>query len=304
MSVGTLIRLFGGSGRSRLGMPLALVGAIAFASALTIVPTEVAPLATGFDGVRLVLQEFARGGGYEQSPRLVAPIVVGILALEYALLAWGAERLVRAAPALAPRLVLVSLIAHAGAGFLDLQRIAGAALRSGAFLAALPEHLLSTRVSMQTDVNAAGSLFVLAGIAGIGVLRGSTGRRMAVAGLGLLVLAGLWVTGSRAALLSAIGTVGLALGWRAMRRRGRARLAAGLATAVVVIAATIVAANYSSGRSFSVSASVQGRMALARAGLVMFKSAPAFGIGVTRFYERSAETVERRARRPSARKRA
>ena len=288
VSIGALVRLIGRPGRSRVGMPLALVGTIAIASALTLVPAAVAPLAADFDAVRLVLKEIV----LRTSPAVAPPLVAGVLALEYGLLAWCAERCVRADHNLAARLVLMSLIAHAGAGLLDLQRIAAGALRGGSFLSTFPALLLGARVSMQTDVNAAGSLFVLAGVAGLGVVHGSLGRRLGVAVLGLFVLAGLWVTGSRVAMLSMIGAVGLGLGWMAVRSGVKARVVAGVTAAAIIAVVGLLGAVYPIGRNPTLNASVAGRLRLASAGLNMFKSAPVFGVGVTRFFETSAETVE------------
>lgn len=290
VALGALARYFTRTDHSRLGAPMALLGAVTFASGVTLLPAEVAALAPGFDGARLIVSEFVHGHAAE-SPRLVLPLISGVLALEYGLIAWAAERIVRDQPGLAERVVLLALIGHAGAGLLDVQRIVGAALRSGDFAGTFLNRWMNARVSMQTDVNAAGSLFVLAGVAAVGLLRRSIARALGVLALGAMVAGGLWVTGSRVAMLATIGAVGLGVGWMAVRLGGRARLLAGVAAVAVIVGAVTLALNYPAGRNDTAGGSIATRLKMARAGVEMFKTAPAFGIGVTRFYERSADVI-------------
>src|SRR6185436_18971442 len=136
-------------------------------------------------------------------------------------LAWATERTVRRSPGLAPRLVAMGLVGHAASALLSLQVVLVGAWRTGDALHTLPQLLMGVRLNTQTDVNAGASALLLAGVAGSGLIAAGV-RKVIVVPLLLLVGAGLWMTGSRIALVMGAVAAIAAVGWPAVRS-GRRR---------------------------------------------------------------------------------
>jgi len=288
LSIGAGVVLRGGTpeSRTRLGAPALLMAVVALASAASMMPAAAAPVArTLWDG--LLLHQLAARATALTSPVWV-PLFAALVVAECGLLGWAAERTVRRTPGLAIRLVAMALVGHAGAALLNLQALLGGALRSGDVWHALPRLLLTARISQQTDWNAAASALILAGIAGVGLLGKPWSRRAGVGGLLLIVAIGGWITGSRIAFVMGAAAIVAAIGWWGVHADRRARLmVGGIALLVLGLGAWLVIVN-PAGRNYPISSSIMGRLEMARTGVQMFRSAPAFGIGITRFYEVSA----------------
>jgi O-antigen ligase len=284
LAVGAGALVWGGpaNGRTRIGAPALFMAVVAVASAAAMVPADAAPVVRSlWDG----LPHASALSSLDWTP-LSASVVVA----ECGLLGWAVERTVRREPQLATRLVLIGLVGHAGASILDVQAVLSGALRSGNVIGALPRLLLGERISVQTDVHAAASALVLAGIAGFGLMNGSMARRVGVGLLLVLVGAGLWIGGSRVAIVLAVVAAIGTIGWSMVRAGGRRLMIA--AVAVLVIGGGAWMATLYPGRYNTVSGSVDARLIMVKAGVQLFRQAPIFGIGITRFYGASAAYIE------------
>ena len=284
-ALGPLLRRLRSDSATRLGGAAALMAVVALTSAISLVPAKMAVVAEAHEiGGRLARAFLAGSIDDPIWPALTA----GLFGLEYALLAVAVEREARTVPTLAPRLLAMVLVGHAGAAALNVARIAGAALRTGDFWHALPLRLLDTRTSQQTDVNAAASALVLAAVAGLALVRGSWRQRIGVLALVLVTAAGIWVTGSRAAILAGIFVPLLFWVSRLVQQSRRPRLAFAGAIAALATLGALALAAYPAGRNDTIRGTFRSRLVLTELGWRMFESAPAFGIGLTEFYDQSA----------------
>jgi hypothetical protein len=282
VGAGALMRSGPPDGRTRIGAPAMLVAVVALASGAAMAPAEVAPFAHGFGTAGLLLQQFV-------DPQ--APLFAAVTIAECGLLGWAVERTVRRSPDLATRFVAIALIGQAAMAILNLQRVFDAALRTGNGLHALPQLLMSARVSMQMDWNAGASTLLLAGVAGLGLLCRPFGRRAGIALLLVLVGMGVWITGSRIAISMGVGALVVAIGWSTARagRQGRF-IVAGVALSVLAMGAWLVTSD-PGGRNDPISRSITVRLVMFQAGVHLFEQAPVFGIGITKFYDASAAVV-------------
>jgi hypothetical protein len=270
-------------GRTRIGPAALFLAGVALASAAAMAPAAAAPVARGLaDGS--LLQALAFRQTAESSP-VWNPLFAALVTAECALLAWAAERTVRRSPGLAVRLAAMGLIGHAASALMSLTAVIGGALRSGDALHTLPQLLMNVRLNTQTDLNAGASALLLAGVAG-GALIAAGMRRVVVAPLLLLVAAGLWLTGSRIALVMAAVAAMAAVGWPALRSGRRRAVTVGVTLLILGATAWMVLSSTSS-RSTPLPRSIELRWVMARAGVEMFKEVLIFGIGITRFYEAS-----------------
>jgi O-antigen ligase len=199
--------------------------------------------------------------------------------------------MVRHTPQLAERLVFAGLLGHAVSAALSAHTVLRAAVHSADPIAALPRLLMSLRLSLQTDWNAAASALLLAALAGFGLAKARSLSRVVVISSIAVVGAGIWLTGSRVAIvLGILATVGT-LGWMMIRgSRHRFALAGGVAALVIAVGAWFIA-HYPEGRNDQVGNTMRDRLVLMNAGLQMAEEAPVFGIGVDRFYESSPRYV-------------
>ena len=274
---------------TRIGAPALAVAAITVASAAVIVVQAVwLPIPDGRPPV--VFAQFWDRRVAQASP-IWTPALVAITAIACACLAWAAERTVRQKPQLVSILVMTGLAAHAATALLNLNAIWEQAQRSADFWPAFATHLGIERISIQmpTDVHAAASAFLLAGVAGVGLLKGPWKRRAGLAMMLLLIVAGLWTTGSRVAILFGGLSALTAMFWWAARRSRRHLIVT--TVAMGVIAAAVWFALFAPSRYNPTAYSFNARVVMMKAGMQMFASAPAFGIGVTRFYSESAAVV-------------
>jgi O-antigen ligase len=213
---------------------------------------------------------------------------------------WATERILRDRPALLRPTLAVALAGHAYVAALNVWPLARSALRGPEFLTAFLALLRVSRLSFQTDFNAAGSAFALAFVASWG-LRGSSWQRLAVVAIQVTLAAGLWVTGSRAAMAAAAVTPLLILGWTAGRRWRRARITGVASVAATAAFLMIFVAWYPMTRNDSFRSTLASRWVLMSAGLQMFETAPVFGVGVSHFYDLSWNYIGEHAHHVGAR---
>lgn len=190
-----------------------------------------------------------------------------------------------------PSLVRMLVAGAVGAASFSFYALASAALSDPGPLDALPE-LLARRWTMFTPkLNSAASLLVLAGPIAIGAATAAAGRgrRAGWAAAVTILVAALWINGTRVALLAAIlvlaGTLAWLfrgqLRWRALPRP----VAVGLVIVVIGLAGTTFHRFYID-RDAALSA-VNYRLQYTETALRMFASAPVFGIGIDQYYLQS-----------------
>jgi O-antigen ligase len=157
----------------------------------------------------------------------------------------------------------------------------------------LARYLAGERFSLHLrDVNAAGSLYVLAGgIAAALALFGQ--RRRWLAATALVVMApAFWLTGSRSALLGvACAAVALLLAGRTGRQpvtRRQGIAAAACVAILVLVTGGLVSAGGGDERG-SAGSAMRLRSQFSETSARMFASSPIFGVGVGRYFERSPE---------------
>ena len=141
------------------------------------------------------------------------------------------------------------------------------------------------------DLNAAGSQYVLVGLAAVALAAADRARRAIWIAAGVVILPALWLTGSRSAAIGAIliGASVIPLARRRVRVNvTRAGAAAIVVFAVGTIGATIVAATQTTEQGSAMGA-LRMRSEFLVTSARMFASAPVFGVGVGHYHERSAE---------------
>jgi len=141
------------------------------------------------------------------------------------------------------------------------------------------------------DLNAAGSQYVLALLAGVALAIADPTRRATWVAASVLMLPALWLTGSRSAALGAIliGASVIPLARRRLRMRTlRAGAVAAVLLASSIATAPLIAARQPDGQGSAMSA-LRMRSQFLVTSARMFASAPVFGVGVGRYHERSAE---------------
>ena len=227
-------------------------------------------------------------GAAGAAPGLVdaARLIEGAVLL-LVVLAWS-----RREPGLPRRLAAATLVGAAGAAALNLHLLLEELLaaESATTLAGYlrGSYRLAGHVS---DVNATGSYFLLAGLAGLGLIAGGRGARRpatpaAATAAVLAAGAACWLSGSRSALAAA-ALVGLAGGaWWAWKRRlrGRLRLAAAGALLAALLALPLAVAAAYPGRGAGAAAdSLRHRIEFTTRSLRMWRTEPLFGVGAGRY---------------------
>jgi O-antigen ligase len=226
-----------------------------------------------------------------------APLLNAAFAIEGVVLFVAAVTFVRPASANLPRLLRMLALGATASAAITALRLLESALRSENSLATFGRFFTTLRYSaLLGDVNAAGSFYVLALLitSGLGCQAWSESRRgafTAFVAVGLVQALGLWWTGSRTAVLTLLIS---ALVWGAVRiLAGASRRAAVLSLAGIVLvtaAASVAVLRYSPNRIDS-SSTLHVRAEMARTALRLTATAPWFGIGIGRFYERSPEFI-------------
>lgn len=178
-------------------------------------------------------------------------------------------------------------VGAAAAATISLLRLITAALRAGRGLHGFATLLATARVNVNfPDVNAAGSYFCLMVFVAVGFL--PTARWFGAVTT-LLALLGLWMAGSRVALLVAL--LGFAVMFVQARNRSPSRASLKRTAILIIAAASLVAGAawkwYPADRNVDSGYAVSFRLEMARAALHLAAEHPVFGIGLGRFYAQS-----------------
>ena len=182
--------------------------------------------------------------------------------------------------------IAASLAVVAAATLVDVARQWAEAGYGGWFLL---RYVRGERFSLLADLNAAGSLYVLAGLTAAAPAVLARGRRYPWLIPLLVIVAALWLTGSRTSFLAAIG--GLVILAVAQRRWPLTRRQ--IAVSVTVVSLVLLAAAATMDWQPDVRGSA-GRAANLRSQFLatsvrMFASSPLSGVGVGRYFDRSPE---------------
>lgn len=141
-----------------------------------------------------------------------------------------------------------------------------------------------------SDLNAAGSLYVLGLMAAVAFALFDRRRQGWAVGLAALTLPALWLAGSRSAGVALIGGVAVFAAAHIRWRPTRAQLAAvALPLVIVVLAAGVLVADWRTDVGGSAARAVSLRSQFSETSARMVASAPLFGVGVGRYFTRSAE---------------
>lgn len=288
--------------RGRIGRPALVLGAVVAASAVSLLSVQqltVAPMPAFLAQCWTHVTH-----DYFLDPRAFPAWHQAAFWIEGLVLAVIIEREVRARPANGWRLAGMAAAGIAVEASFSLMRLVQVVGRSDDLLAALWRHSLTTRISPHfPDVNAMGSYFAMGAVVWMSrVIAPSTslmGRIVSFVAVAM-VMAAVWLTGSRAAQAATAAGCLLAL-WSLYRPSGR--VLAGWLVLVGLGAATLLAASPSRSAQSGFGASIGVRRDLAVIGLRLARQAPVFGIGIGEFRGASTALVSENliARFPQAR---
>ncbi len=210
--------------------------------------------------------------------------------LEGLLLFAVAARAAAASGRKARRVAGALAVAGAAAAALNLHELIASARRFDAFWGMLWQHIATARLNVHyADVNAAGSAFALLLFVSAGVAAARSASRW-WAGVVLLTTLGLWMSGSRTALMACpMALTGMAALAARQRAGRRGRIAAGLGAAILLAAVVAVVYAPTRGNQQSSSVATQVRVEMAHTTARMVRERPLFGIGLGQFYQRSGE---------------
>ena len=218
------------------------------------------------------------------------------------------------------RLLATVAVGATGVGALSIVRLITVSLRQSDAWTAMLQHLGTIRISAAfPDPNAAGSYLAMGLLAATGVAvealdpaQGASGGRRTRRSSALwlaavpVIASGLWLTGSRAAILAA-AAASIVLVPLARRAPRWLRLGGAAAIAIALVAALPFAAQRlnpptGSGRALPRAFSI--RVEMTRTAGRMIGAHPLFGVGIGQFYDRSAEYVTPAFRRVVSRENA
>jgi hypothetical protein len=215
-----------------------------------------------------------------------------MLVVEGAALYWAAVDLSRRTPRLPVTLLRMMVVGTAAVGALSAVEFLAAALRGPGVVTTLAQTFTTRRFAAGfADFNAVGSITDLALV----VCGGLAGTRTRVSGLLWwtavpLLLSGLWLSNSRVALVAGPAVLAAMIAGRAWGGRWRQGLAHPVRIAVLgAVLVAAVAASLFVARP--VLFSMSGRYEMAKAALRITGTAPAFGVGLGRFYDLSSHYI-------------
>ena len=266
--------------------PALLFGALVLGSIVASLGVKALPLGPGFTDAlvtHLTREYFVDSRGF---PALHA----GLLLLEGLLLLSCAHRIVTSRLAMR-RMVAAAVTGGSLAATLNLWRVLQASARGGPFWSRLAQLVSTVRWNVHyADYNAAGSYFAMTTVLAIAVAAGSRRRGTAV-GCAVILAAALWLTGSRAAYLSALVALAAAVVLQRMATPGRRRMVTATVVLTSALALAVMVATLAPRRGNQQSSltAADVRIELARASGRMIAAHPAFGIGLGEFYQRSGE---------------
>ncbi|MCA1562171.1 MAG: O-antigen ligase family protein, partial [Acidobacteria bacterium] len=200
------------------------------------------------------------------------------------------QHIVSSNPACGRRIAGALVTGAVVAGVLNLYRLIRAAGRSDTFWRTLAEYFGTVRLNEAfPDANAAGSFFIAALAVAI-ALASSAERawRLLWITASAVIACGLWISGSRVAILAGLAAAaGAGMIALARKRIPVAALAAAAAVAVVGAVAVLYLPARGTQQSSSIATEVRGGMA--RVAVRMIADRPLTGIGLSEFYRRSGE---------------
>jgi O-antigen ligase len=182
--------------------------------------------------------------------------------------------------------IVTSMAILAAATFVDVARQWAEAGYGADFLG---RYVRGERFSLLADVNAAGSLYALAAAIALGYVWSQPARRFVWLSVLVILAPALWFTGSRSAYLAMAAGAGMlaAIRQRWQPTQRHVALAGSLFLATMLAAGTLVGPQSEVEGSAEQSVNLRSQFLLTSAR--MFASAPVFGVGVGRYWGRSAE---------------
>ncbi len=214
-----------------------------------------------------------------------SPLTDGLVYLEGLGLFAAVIVLCEGRPSLPRAVARMAAAGALGVAALSLNRVATVALRSGDTWRTAWHQVAAIRVSAAfPDYNAAGSYFALFLFLALALAVGAGGVRWRWIFGAMLLVAALWLTGSRAALFAvpicAVATLVMTDGRRPLKP---IRLALVIGAVVVAAAAGAVSLSGRDTMRWTMQQALGSRLELGRAGLAMAKDHPVVGVGVGRF---------------------
>jgi len=209
----------------------------------------------------------------------------------------AAVGLTRDHPDLVRHLGRTCVAAAAALGLATLAAVVMEWSAAGYATAFLARYLSGERFALHlADMNAAGSWYALAAVVATALAILSTRHRAAAVAALAVIGAAIWFTGSRSAYLAVtVGVFVLALGQQRwpLSRRQMATVAGLLA---LLLVAGAIASDWRAGDTGSTSMSARLRSQFLVATVRMFASAPTFGVGIGRYFDRSPEFMSEELR--------
>jgi O-antigen ligase len=139
------------------------------------------------------------------------------------------------------------------------------------------------------DLNAAGSLYLLGAIAAVAVaVARAKGQIFAIAAL-VAIAPAFWLTGSRTAFVATLAGLLILAVVRQQKTPARGQLAAATAALLLLVIAGAFIVDWQSDVQGSAANSARMRSQFLQTSARMFTSAPVFGVGIGRYFDRSAE---------------
>jgi O-antigen ligase len=202
----------------------------------------------------------------------------------------AAVGLTRDYPDLTRHMGRTCVAAAAGLGIATLWAIASEWAATGYATTFLARYPSGERFALHlADMNAAGSWYALAAVTAVAIAIFSTRYRVQAAGALAIIGIAIWFTGSRSAYLAVtVGALVLALGQQRWPMR-RSQIAAVGGLLAVVLVAGAIASDWRTGEAGSTAMSARLRSQFLVTTARMFASAPMWGVGVGRYFDRSPE---------------
>ena len=273
--------------RDNLGTPIVLCAAVVLAS--LVVQLLVDSWRFGTASVQANLSQLFTGE-YLRITATGEPVDAAMRILESLVLFRAVSSLVRSDVTLAPMLVKSFVFGAAAAAAVNIARLWEGALRLSSPVTVFGRYFLTQRFNAHYgDLNAAGSYFVMALCPAVGVAWRYSRRWILAA---VIVVAGLWIAGSRAAFVAGLVALMLPATIVAGRISGvRVRRTAAVAAGVVLVVVAVVLVRLlpERGNQRAPSTALEVRWELARTSFRILSAEPLFGAGIGRYYSRSGE---------------
>jgi hypothetical protein len=269
-----------------LDAPLAVTAALIISS-LLVVTTVTQWKLTGFLLPSTWLTTYAQGYFLMESSGDALDTAMRLL--EMLVLLRAAASAAERQPQWAARLAAALVGGAAATAAINLGSLWTAAPEPG--LSSVLRQFLSARVNVPySDLNAAGSFFVMALAPAVGLALGHRRRGLATVAA-LFIAAGLWASGSRAAIIAGLLALVLPFAWRSRGWRTQTLRRSHVAIAALLVVAAVATAYLMPHRETQRSANDAARVRyeLARSGLRMLATAPVFGVGIGNYFNLSGQ---------------